>query len=213
VRQRPAAQTEVGTFLRDTADGLRFVLTTSRLRSLLLCAVVGSVSSTATEGLAVSVAHELHHGSVAVGFLTATSPFGFVLGSYAVLRIPAPARERLLPALLVLSAAPLLLTPLVPGLGPVLVVWVLAGAGATVNLIAGPAFVQACPADYRGRAYGVASATLMSAQGAGLLLAGYLATLTSGRSAVALVAAIMLVLAVPLLRAQGNRQTVRETNK
>jgi MFS family permease len=213
VRKRPAAQAQAGAFTRDTLDGVRLVVASPRLRALLLCAVVASVSSTATEGLAVSVARELHQGSLAVGLLTATSPAGFVLGSFLVLRSPSETRERLLPVLLVLSAAPLLLTPLVPGLLPVLALWVLAGAGATVNLIAGPTFVQACPPDYRGRAYGVASGTLMSAQGAGLLVAGYLATLTQPRTAVALVAVVMLALAVPVLRAQGIGRAGRESDK
>jgi MFS family permease len=189
------------------------VVSTPRLRVLLLFAVVASVSSTSTEGLAVPVAEELHLGSVAVGILTATSPLGFLIGSFLVLRASPERREVLLPALVVLSAAPLLLTPLLPGILPVIVLWVLAGAGATVNLISGPAFVQACPAEYRGRAYGVASSTLMSTQGAGLLLAGYLGTQVAPRTAVACVAALMLLLAVPLLRAQGMRRNSREPNK
>lgn len=203
VRHRPAAQAQAGAFLRDTAAGLRLVARTQRLRTLLLFAVVASVASTSTEGLAVSVADQLHHGAVAAGLLTASSPAGFLLGSVLVLRTPPDRRESLLPWLVVLSAAPLLLTPVVPGLPGVLGAWVLAGAGATVNLISGPGFVQACAPEFRGRAYGVASATLMSAQGAGLLLAGYLATLVAPAVAAACVGALMLLLAVPLLAAQG----------
>jgi hypothetical protein len=43
----------------------------------------------------------------------------------------------------------------------------------------------------------------MSTQGAGLLAAGYLATFVAPRTAVAVVAAATLLLAVPLLGAQG----------
>jgi MFS family permease len=203
VRQRPPAQSVAGRFLADAAQGLRLVATTPRLRVLLLFAVLASVSVTATEGLAVPVADELHHGAVAAGVLTATVPAGFLLGSVVVLRTPSARREALLPYLVLLSAAPLLATWFVPSLVSVVGLWVLAGAGATANLIAGPAFVQSCPADFRGRAYGVASATLMTTQGAGLLLAGYLGTLVAPRTAVSLVAALMLALAVPLLNAQG----------
>ena len=213
VRHRPAAQTQVGAFLADTLQGLRLVVTTPRLRVLLLFAVLASVSVTSTEGLAVSVADELNHGAVAAGLLTATVPIGFLLGSAVVLRTEADRREALLPWLVLLSAAPLLATPLLPSVALVSLVWVLAGAGATANLIAGPAFVQSCPSDFRGRAYGVASATLMTTQGFGLLLAGYLGTLLAPREAVALVAAVMLAMAVPVLRAQGIRETVRNVQK
>jgi MFS family permease len=212
VRYRPAAQTSVGGLLGDAVQGLRIVVSTAHLRGLLLLAVLASVSITSTEGLAVAVADELGRGSVTAGVLTATAPCGFLLGSVLVLRTPPARREALLPWLVLLSAAPLLATPLLP-LGLVIAVWVLAGAGATANLIAGPAFVQACPAELRGRAYGVASATLMTTQGAGLLLGGYLGTLVDPSAAVAVVAAIMLALAVPVLGAQGIHRTFRSVQK
>jgi MFS family permease len=203
VRQRGAAQAEAGAFVRDTVEGLRLVATTPRLRTLLTFAVVASVASTSTEGLAVAVAHELHHGAVAAGVLTATSPAGFLLGSFLVLRTPPERREAALPWLVVLSAAPLLLTPVAGSVPLVVLAWVLAGAGATVNLVAGPAFVQACDPEFRGRAYGVATAALMSAQGGGLLLGGLLAGVVAATTAAAGVGALVLLLAAPLLLAQG----------
>lgn len=215
VRRRPAAHQVVGSFLRDAAEGLRLVATTPRLRVLLQFAVLASVSVTATEGLAVSVADVVGHGALAAGLLTATIPTGFLLGSALVLRTPSERREQLLPWLVLLSTAPLLATPLLSSIAPVLVVWTVAGAGATVNLIAGPAFVQACPPAFRGRAYGVASSSLMATQGVGLLLGGWLGTQVDPRTAIALVAAAMLALALPTMRrsalgAQGNRPTVRD---
>ncbi len=209
VRRRPAAQTEVGSFLRDAAEGLRLVTSTPRLRMLLQLAVLASVSVTATEGLAVAVADELGRGAVTAGLLTATIPTGFLLGSVLVLRTPSNRREALLPWLVLLSAAPLLATSFASSLSAVMVLWVLAGAGATANLIAGPAFVQSCPSEFRGRAYGIAAACLMTAQGLGLLAGGYLGTVVSPRTAVAAVAAVMLVLAVPTLAAQGTARTDR----
>jgi MFS family permease len=212
LRQRPAAQAaaERSTFWRDSAKGLSLVATSTRLRALLLFSVLASVAVTSTEGLAVAVSHELGGGAVAAGLLTATVPAGFLAGSVLVLRTPHERREALLPWLVLLSAAPLLGTPAAGHLALVAVLWVLAGAGATANLVAAPAFVQSCPRDFRGRAYGVASATLMATQGAGLLLGGYLGTLVAPRTAVAAVAALMIVLAVPVLRAQGIGRTVRD---
>ena len=213
LRYRGAAQQEVGAFLSDTLQGLRLVVRTGRLRTLLLLAVLASVSVTSTEGLAVPVAHDLHHGAVAAGLLTATIPLGFMVGSVAVLRTPAERRESLLPLLVLLSVVPLLITPLLPTVTAIVPVWVLAGTGATANLIAGPAFVQSCPADMRGRAYGFASATLMATQGLGLLFGGFLGTHVAPGTAVAGVAAVMLVLALPALVAQGTGGTGRELDQ
>jgi MFS family permease len=210
LRPRPAAATAVGSFLRDAAEGLRLVARTPRLRRLLQFAVLASVSVTATEGLAVSVADGLGHGALEAGLLTATVPAGFLLGSAAVLRVPGDRREELLPWLVLLSTAPLLATPFLHALAPLLVVWTVAGAGATVNLVAGPAFVQSCPPAFRGRAYGIASSSLMATQGAGLLLAGWLGTVVDPRTAVAGVALLMLGLAVVTIGAQGDRPTVRD---
>jgi hypothetical protein len=215
VRRRPAAQTVVGSFLRDAGEGLRLVATTPRLRTLLQFAVLASVSVTTTEGLAVSVADGVGQGAVAAGLLTATVPAGFLLGSVGVLRTPSDRREELLPWLVLLSTVPLLATPLVGSLVPLLVLWTIAGAGATVNLVAGPAFVQTSPAEFRGRAYGIASSSLMTAQGVGLIAGGWLGTLVDPRTALAAVAATMLLLTVPTvrthgLRAQANRRTVRD---
>jgi hypothetical protein len=209
VRPRPPAQTDVGPFLRDTLQGLGLVARSARLRGLLQFAVLASVSVTATEGLAVAVADELGHGAVAAGLLTATIPTGFLIASGLVLRVPSAQREALLPWLVLLSAAPLLATRFLDSLVPLALVWVLAGAGATANLVAGPAFVQSCPAAFRGRAYGIATACLMTAQGLGLLVSGYLGTVFSPRTAVAAVAALMLVLAFPIMSAQGITRTVR----
>jgi MFS family permease len=210
LRQRPAAQTDAGAFFSDTVAGVRLVARTDRLRTLLALAVLASVAVTSAEGLAVAIADELHHGAVAAGILTASIPAGFLVGSVLVLRTAPERREDLLPVLVLVSAAPLLLTPLLPSVLAIVLVWVLAGAGATANLIAGPAFVQSCPPDVRGRAYGVASATLMSTQGLGLVVAGWVGTQVEPRTAVALVAAAMLLLSLPAIRAQGTARIVRK---
>ncbi|HUR14631.1 MAG TPA: MFS transporter [Mycobacteriales bacterium] len=213
VRPRPPAQTELGTFFRDTLQGLGLVARSARLRRLLQFAVLASVSVTATEGLAVAVADELGHGAVMAGVLTATVPTGFLLASGLVLRVPSAQREGLLPWLVLLSTVPLLATGFLHSVVPLVLLWALAGAGATANLVAGPAFVQSCPAEFRGRAYGIATACLMTAQGLGLLASGWLGTVFSPRTAVAVVAALMLVLAFPVMAAQGMPRTIRNVHQ
>ncbi len=176
VHARPAAQdaTSRGSLLADTAAGVRAVRSEPLLVRLLVLAVLGVAAGIAPEGLAVPVASALHHGEIAAGVLTACVPAGFLLGSIAVLRVPAERRVRLLPRLVALSCVPLLLTPLVHSLPVVVLLWLLAGTGTAVQLIASAAYVQACPAEIRSRAYGLAGTVLVGVQGLALLVSGAL---------------------------------------
>jgi len=210
VRQRPAAEPDLdGSLLRQAIDGFRLVLGARELRGLLLVALLPSVAVTATEGLAVPVAHDLGRGAAVAGLLTAAVPAGFLVASTLVLRQGAERRMALVPGLVVLACAPLLLSPLLDSVGLVLALWIVAGMGATVNLIAGPAFMLRLPAQARARGYGVAGSLLQAGQGIGLVAAGALAEVFGPRSAVAVVAAGCLLLAVPLLTAQATGRTVR----
>ncbi len=199
VRDRPAAQDAAsrGSLLGDTAAGVRAVRSEPLLVRLLTLAVLGVAVGVAPEGLAVPVASSLHGGEVAAGVLTACVPAGFLLGSVAVLRVPAERRVRLLPRLVALSCVPLLLTPLVPSLPVVALLWFVAGTGTATQLIASAAYVQACPTEIRSRAYGVAATALMGAQGLSLLLTGALAEAVSSATSVA-VAALVVLLLLPL---------------
>ena len=199
VHARPAAQdaTSRGSLLADTAAGVRAVRSEPLLVRLLVLAVLGVAAGIAPEGLAVPVASALHHGEIAAGVLTACVPAGFLLGSIAVLRVPAERRVRLLPRLVALSCVPLLLTPLVHSLPVVVLLWLLAGTGTAVQLIASAAYVQACPAEIRSRAYGLAGTALVGVQGLALLVSG---ALSEGLGAAGAVAglALMVLLLLPL---------------
>jgi MFS family permease len=212
IRFRHAAQApeDRGAFLKDAQEGLRLVARRRDLRVLLTIAVLGSVAVTSTEGLAVAVAKDLHGGPALAGILTATVPGGFLLGSFLVLRRQSETRSALLPQLLLLSSAPLLFSPVAGSVTVLIALWVAAGAGATVNLIAGPEFMQRCPREYRGRAYGLAGTALQAAQGLGLLAGGLLAEVFSARAAVAVLALATLLAAIPVLATQGKVLSVRE---
>lgn len=194
VRARPAAQSraERGTLLRDTRAGLTLVRRAPQLRLLLLYALLGSAAIIAPEGLAVPVARDLEGGALAAGVLTASVPAGFLLGSVLVLRVPSAERQQLLPRLAVLSCVPLLLTPLAGEVWQITLLWFVAGAGGTVNLIASVAYIQACPREFRSRAFGLAVTALNAVQGGVLLVAGALAGALTARQAVAAVAAVTL---------------------
>jgi hypothetical protein len=194
VHDRPAAQDPGtrGTLFRDTWDGLNLVARDPQLRKLLGYALLGSAAIIAPEGLAVPVAHELGGAEIAAGVLTATVPAGFLVGSLLVLRTDPARRPGLLPRLALLSCLPLLATPLMNHTWQVAGLWFVAGAGGTVNLIASVAFIQACPRNFRSRAFGVALTALNAVQGAALLLAGGLASVVSAQQSVAVVATVTL---------------------
>lgn len=220
VRHRPLLRTdsESTSLLRDTWEGFRLVFGTPRLRGLLLYALLGSAAIIAPEGLAVPVASDLGGGAFAAGALTASVPFGFLVASLLVLRVEPEHRPALLPRLALLACLPLLFTPLAGSVWQVGLLWFAAGAGGTVNLVASSAYVQACPREFRGRAFGVAITALNAVQGAALVLAGVLAGPLSSQEAVAVMALATLALlaattrakaSVAIALAQGNRDLVR----
>ena len=201
---RPATAASGFSLLRDTADGIRLVFTDPRLRRLLGFALLSAAAVAAPESVAVPVAKEMGGGALASGVLTASLPAGFLLASFAVLRVDTDRRERLLLPLAALTALPLMLTPLSSSLAVTAGLWVAGGMGSSMQLIANASYVVAAPIHARGRAYGMAAALLMAVQGISQLLVGALASVLTSRSAVALVAAGTLLL-LSLLR--GNRDS------
>ena len=187
-----------GSRAAELVAGFSTIAGDARLRTLLAWGLLSASAVIATEGLAAAIAKQDGHGAFVAGVLTAAVPAGFLLGSWAVLRVPAARRERLFPSMVAASCVPLLLTPFVEDVVLLTVLWVTAGVGNAVQLVANSSFVQAVPAHLRGRAFGVAAALLMAVQGVLLLAVGALAEATGPRVPVAVVAAATLVL-VPAL--------------
>lgn len=208
VREQPFTRITSGaSAFGEAAAGVRLVLGDRRLRSLLGWGLLTACSVIATEGLAVTVVDEQGGGTLLAGVLTAAAPIGFLIGSVLLLRVPTPDRERLFPWLVASTCVLLLLSPLVDDPRLLVGLWVLAGVGNSLQLVANAAFVQAVPTHLRGRAFGVAGAVLFAAQGLVLLGAGGLAELTGAREAVALTAAAcLLVLPALAVRPARNPQ-------
>jgi hypothetical protein len=209
--QRPPTGSRPG-ILADLAEGLNVVRRAPTLRWLLAIALLSAAMVTAPEGLAVPIAAQHDGGAFAAGVLTAALPVGFVLGSLLVLRLPAARRLGLLPALSVASGAPLLLTPLMPGVASTAALWAVAGLGASLQVVANAAYVQAAPADVRGRAFGIASTLLLGTQGLVYLLAGAVAERVEPDVVVAALAAAGL-LVLPFVTRMSHRahQGTQET--
>lgn len=196
-----------GSALHEAAAGLRLVMGSRRLRGLLGWGLLSAASVIAAEGLAVTISEERGGGPLAAGILTAAVPAGFLIGSWALLRLPTHRRESLFPYLIALGCVPLLVTPFVDNLLALVALWVLAGCGNCLQIVANSAYVQAVPPHLRGRAFGVAGTLLMVLQGVVLLSAGALAEVTDPRVPIAVVAAACL-LVMPLLTTRTQAATI-----
>ncbi len=198
VAERPLPPRQPASLWADALEGFRLVARERDLRRFLAYGLLGAVVMVTPEGLAVPVARELGGGAMAAGVLTAAVPAGFLLGSVLLLRVPPARRPALLPGLVVLSAAALLVTPVLSGTAAVAVLWSVAGAGSALGVVANAAYMQAVPPGLRGRAFGVADTSLMALQGAVLLAVGGLAQLLDPLAAVALAGAGTLLAALAL---------------
>ena len=218
LRRRPAPAREDGevrSIWRDTASGLRFVVSVPRLRAIVGLLWVAALFVNAPEGIATPLAVQLRDSTAATGLLLAAGPAGTALGGLVVGRFcPPHVRERLLAPLVALSLGgvllaglvPLVLDPGTPAFVAVLVLFFLAGVGGACSIPLNVAFVQAVPDAYRGRAFGVAVAGLSGVQGLGVVLAGLGAEVWPPSTVVALCGAAGLVAVVlPLLSLRRTR--------
>ena len=181
VRPRPAARNSDGgeggmaLWWGQMLAGIRLVFGDPWLRSLVVLAWLAAFW-VVPEGLAAPYAGELDGSAVAVGLLLAAQPTGAAVGGLLLSRLVAPARRlEIMTPLAVLSGLPLLLFAAHPRLPVALAILVLSGIGASYNLPANAAFVQAVPAEQRGQAFGLAAAGLVAGQGLSIALAGAIA--------------------------------------
>lgn len=165
--------------LRETADGFRVVFTNPALRALVLLVFCGSLFAVVPEGLGAAWA-DYRAGEIdrawSQGLVMGAVPAGLVLGSLSSRLIRPSARRQVLRPLAV--ATPLVLVPAVfnPPVPVVAAMALLSGLaiGALVPVANGE-FVQALPAAFRARAFGVVSAGLQLLQGGAVLATGALA--------------------------------------
>jgi MFS family permease len=151
------------------------------------------------EGLAAPYAHALRGGPVTVGLLMTAMPAGMIIGAFVLGRMARPSnRLRSIGWLAMLSCGPLTISLLHPPLPLVLLLWMLAGAGASYQLAAAAAFARVLRPWQRARAFGIAQSGLLAAQGLGILAAGALAARIGPQPAVALAGAGGLLAAAAL---------------
>jgi MFS family permease len=219
LQRRPAPTSEAGegprSLWQDTRDGLRLIRRSPRLLAIMGVLWVATLFATASEGVAAPLVGQLGHRATAIGALLAAHPLGVALGGLVVARLVAPdRRERLVGPLVVLSLAPVLAAGLVAVLaGPgdltfavVLALLFVSGLGTSWLIPLNVSFVQAVPAAYRGRAFGIAVSGLYGVQAIGAFAAGLGAEVLSAGGVVALSGGLGLVLVAPALLAYRRTQ-------
>jgi Major Facilitator Superfamily len=207
-RPSPAGE-ETRSLWRDAAEGVRFIGRSPRLLAIIGVLWIATLFTFGPEGVAAPLVVQLGKGTAAIGILLAANPFGVTLGGIAIARfVRSDIRERLIPGLVVLSLAPVLAAGLVavtagPGTLPFAVVVALlfvSGLGSAWMIPLNVSFVQAVPAAFRGRAFGVAVSGLNGVQGIGVLLAGVAAEAMSPAGVLALYGGVgLLAVVVPLI--------------
>jgi len=167
---------------RDTIDGFRVVFGTPVLRAIATLVFTSMLFAIVPEGLAAAWAAKLAgEASADRGWMQAlimvANPIGFIAGGLLVGRLVAPeTRRRLIRPFAVL--APLALIPAVFKPSVVGVAVMAAVCGFAVAGLMPPTnglFVQALPASFRARAYGVMQGGVQVMQGIAVLVTGLLA--------------------------------------
>ncbi len=174
VTHRPPARGSHRSWREDMREGAAVVFGTRSLRWLVTTSWLVVGAAIMTEAAAVPYAKDHGGGALAAGFLTAALPFGMTLGALALGRLTNDALEPILPALALLSPAALSLTALGPSPVGAGIIWLVAGILSAMTVAANRIFVSTVGSEVRGRAFGIASAGISTAQGLGSLMVGLL---------------------------------------
>jgi hypothetical protein len=177
VRERPAVLVDGRANLRaifaDVRPNFVLVLQSRTRRAMLLLSAAALLFLIAPEGLAVAYAREHGHGAVAAGLLTASQPLGIAVGAWLFIKyVPARRQGQLLLPLAGTGAAVLTLTALVPPIWLACVIWGVAGVMQCFLVTTIAAYNVGTERALRGRANGIASATIAVSQGLGFLIWG-----------------------------------------
>ena len=207
VRRRPAAELSPTRRRTGAAEGVRLIMGSAWLRSVLALALLAGFY-VVPGGLAVPYAAQLHLPPQAVGLLLGAIPAGNVVGMLLIGRVlPHTAQVKTLGPLAALAGLPLAACALHPGLVASVGLWSLTGVAAAYQVIAQAEFVRALPDHRRGQALGLAVPAIIAVQGVGLLLGGVLADHIGPTSTIAVTGAAGVVTGIPLALAWHRVQT------
>ncbi|MFC8301848.1 MFS transporter [Micromonospora orduensis] len=182
VRYRAPVMTDAhrSHLLRETTQGFQIVFGTPVLRAIAVLVFSAMLFSIVPEGLAAGWANQDGGGmdeGLAQALIMAANPVGFILGGLLVSRLFGPSRRlalmRPLAVLAPLALVPALLNPAPPVVALLAALCGFAVAG--MLPMANGLFVQALPAEFRARAFGVMATGVQVIQGIAVLATGLLA--------------------------------------
>jgi predicted MFS family arabinose efflux permease len=139
----------------------------------------------APTALAAPYAHQVGAGTTAVGVLMAGDLPGAVIGAMVVVRFRPALQPRLILPLAAATGVPLLAGVFAPPVPAAVALWACSGVVSSYLVLAQVRFTRLVPDELRGRAIGVASAGLQTAQGLGVLVSGAVAELVAPSTAIA----------------------------
>ncbi len=166
----------ISSLLRGAIPDLAIVWRHPARRALLMFSAFSLIFLIAPDSLAVAYARQHGHGAVVAGILAASQPLGVALGAWAFIRfVPVQRQGRYLLPLGVVGATCLILTCVVPPIGVLCVLWVGSGLAQAFLVATIAAYNVVTERALRGRANGLAAATIAVTQGVGFLLWGAVA--------------------------------------
>ncbi|MDQ1746500.1 MAG: hypothetical protein QOD07_763 [Frankiaceae bacterium] len=215
VASRPAAEGGRVRVWDDLRQGASIVFTNGHLRWLVLSSSVVIASVLTTTSISVPYAEAHGDGLFAAGLLVAAMQLGVCVGAIVLGRYLSPQRaERMILPLALATPAVLTLTVFDPPPAVAGLIWFVGGGTSAVQIIANRVFVATVPREVRGRAFGVAAASVAMGQASGALLCGLIAQHMGPAIGVADVClpafGLLCVLALPGLRSSSRAVTSKQ---
>ena len=185
--------------LRQLRGGASAIARDPRLRVLLGFAWL-TAFWVIPEGLAAPFANAHGGGPTSVGLLLAANPTGNLVGTVVLTRWVRPAsRSRLLGFLAVAAGLPLVACAGNPPIWLGVLLWGTCGVCSSYLVVLIAEFVAIVPSNTRGQAIGLASSSLLAAQGVGLLIGGTMTAWWGPAVAIAVAGAVGSGLAIGLV--------------
>jgi MFS family permease len=189
VRGRPAAipgpLPSLGSILADLAPGLRTVIGLPVRRALLLLGSLSVMFLIAPEALAVAYSHQHGGGAVGAGILSAAQPAGVALGAWLMVKyVPLRTQLRMLLPSAGICAVAIAATGLMPSLPVTVALWALSGLPMCFVVTTVGVYNSVTAPALRGRAIGLAMASIAVTQGLGFLIWGAIGSWQSAAAAV-----------------------------
>jgi MFS family permease len=191
VKERPGAMSD-GTsmnalgLLRRVVPDLGIVWSHPARRVLLMFTAASLIFMIAPDSLAVAYARQHGHGAVAAGLLAASQPFGIAVGAWLFIKfVPTREQGRYLLPLGAAGGLALALTCLVPPVPVACALWMLSGMAQAFVVATIAAYNVVTDRSLRGRANGLAAASIAVTQGFGFLIWGGVADFEGAAAGVA----------------------------